>query len=68
MKDMLYPVMMVLNATVLVYLVVMFVLYFGFVNGDTSEFSADPDRWVLLAVAIGASASALIYGFRKPWK
>jgi hypothetical protein len=67
MKGVLYLTMMILNAIVLVYVLVMLVLYFGFI-GDTSEFSTDPDRWVLLMVVIGSAASALVYGFRNRWK
>jgi len=68
MKVVLYPVMLILNAIVLLYVFVITALYFGFVGRDTSEFSAHPDRLVLLMVAIAAPASALVYGFRKPWK
>jgi hypothetical protein len=67
MRDVLYPVMMLLNAIVFVYLVGMTALYFVF-TGDTSGFSTDPDLLVLVALVVGASASALVYGFRRPWK
>lgn len=68
MRVVLYPVMLILNAIVWLYVFGMTALYFGFVSRDTSEFSAHPDRLVLLIVGIAAPASALVYGFRKPWK
>jgi hypothetical protein len=67
MRDVLYPVMMLLNTIVVVYLVGMTMLYFVF-TGDTSGFSTDPDLLVLVALVVGAAASALVYGFRRPWK
>jgi hypothetical protein len=68
MKVVLYPVMLILNAIVWLYAFVMTALYFGFVSRDMSQFSAHPDQLVLLIVVIAAPASALVYGFRKPWK
>jgi hypothetical protein len=68
MKDVLYPVMMILNAILLAYVLVMLVLYGLVGQADRSEFTTHPEQLILLISAIGAPASALVYGFRQPWK
>jgi|SoiMethySBSTD1v2_1073268.scaffolds.fasta_scaffold31492_5 ABC-type Fe3+-siderophore transport system permease subunit len=68
MKYVLYPLMMILNAMLLAYVLVMLVLYFLVGQADRSEFSTHPEQLILLIAAISAPASALVYGFRQPWK
>jgi hypothetical protein len=68
MKNVLYPVMMILNAMLLVYVLGMLVLYVLVGQGDSRAFSTHPEELILLIIAICAPMSALVYGFRQPWK